>query len=218
MKHQFFLTILFISINSIFSQKSNHPISSSNSNSKTSDSTRDYGKIENGKFKCNLFKWSIEIPSEFTISTQERIKQLEDQGITAIKENSSYKKIKSNEIVHLIGFEKEKYTTFNATYQSLEGTQRISLEEHKNFSSKLITETYTRNGFKIDIQKNNLKLGIHNFYNLKVHLINPQTNQLILTQEVYTAYINDHLFTAVLCYKDENLGKILISKFVTSFD
>jgi hypothetical protein len=175
------------------------------------------GKIEDGKYKCNLFNWQIEIPSDFTITSQESIKQLEDKGYAAMQENATEGKNIRRETNNLIGFEKDKYNTFGVTYESLEGTKKLSLEEHKNFIVKLLEETYTGKGVKFDIAKSDLKLGKHIFYKILVHIYHPKTDQLILTQEFYTAYINNHLFSANINYRDENLGYILSYNFVKSF-
>ena len=217
MKNKLIIIILLISTNCIFSQKNDNIKTTSNSNTKILIDIPENGKIENGKYKCNLFKWEIEIPSDFTITTQERMKQLEKKAYAAIQENTTVGKIVSREPNHLIGFEKDKYTIFVATYQSLEGTKKLSLEEHKNFSAKVVEETYSGKGIKFDLVKNDLKLGVHNFYKIIVHLYHPKTDQLLLTQEIYTAHINDHLFTAAIYYQDEKLGTILSHNFVKSF-
>lgn len=175
------------------------------------------GKIENGKYICNLFNWQIEIPSDFTITSQERIKQLEDKGYEAIQENATEGKNIRRKDNNLIGFEKGPYNTFGASYESLEGTQKLSLQEHKKFIIKLLEETYTGKSIKFDITNSDLILGKHNFYKILIHIYHPNTEQLILTQEFYSAYINNHLFTVNINYKDENLGYILNYNFMKSF-
>jgi hypothetical protein len=217
MKNKLIITVLLISTNYIFSQKNNDVKITPNSNSEIIIDVPENGKIENGKYKCNLFNWEIEIPSDFTITSQERIKQLEDKGYAAMRENATEGKNVIRKTNHLIGFEKDKYNTFGATYEPLEGTKKLSLEEHKNFIVKIFEETYSGKGIKFDIAKSDLQMGKHNFYKVLVHLYHPKTDQLILTQEFYTAYINNHLFTATINYRDENLGRILGYNLVKSF-
>jgi hypothetical protein len=175
------------------------------------------GKVENGQYTCYLFDWEIEIPSGFTITPQERLNQLDDKGHAMIDENTRSEKNIKRQAIHLISFEKDKYNIFAATYESLEGIEERSLEEHKEFVVELLKETYTGSGFKFDITKSDLKLGNHDFYKLLVHLYHSTTGQLFLTQEFYTAYINDHLFMATINYMDEYLGRILTNNFMNSF-
>lgn len=178
---------------------------------------QEQGKIENGKYICNLFKWQLEIPVGFTITSDERIKQLEDKGYSAMQENASEAKRIKRESNTLITFEKDTYNVFNSTYESLEGTKKLSLEEHKNFMLKLLEETYSGKGMKFDIANSDFKLGKHDFYKILIHLYHPKTDSLILTQEYYVAYINNHLFSANINYTNENLGYILSYNFTKSF-
>ncbi len=175
------------------------------------------GKIEDGKYKCNLFDWQIEIPSDFTITSKERIKQLEDKGYEAMKENSSEGKNISPESRTLISFEKDKYNTFAATYETLEGKKKMSFEEYKSFMFKLLQETYSRKGMKFDIVNNDVKLGKYDFNKILVHLYHPKTGELFYTQEIYFTIINNHLYTGAVSYLNENLGAILTQNFIKSF-
>jgi len=214
--NKIYLLLPFLIFSQFNSYSQQNQVVQSNKNELIVEALED-GKIEDGKYKCNLFDWQIEIPSDFTITSQERIKQLEDKGYAAMQENATEGKNIRRKNNNLIGFEKDTYNTFGAKYESLEGTQKLSLQEHKKFIIKLLEETYTGKGIKFDIANSDLILGKHNFYKILVHIYHPKTDQLILTQEFYTAYINNHLFSANINYRDENLGYILSYNFVKSF-
>jgi len=175
------------------------------------------GKIENGKYKCNLFDWQIEIPEGFTITSKERTKELEDKGYEAMKEHSSQGKNISRATTTLISFEKDKYNIFSANYESLVGKKKMTFDEYKAFMLKLLDETYSGKGMKFDIKSSDMKLGKYDFNKIIVHLYHPKTDALILTQEFYSSYINNHLYTAGLNYQDENLGYIMSYNFMKSF-
>lgn len=215
MKKKYFnlLLLTFIPLYCFCQQKQ---INSSNKN-ELIVAVQEDGKIEDGKYKCNLFDWQIEIPSDFTITSQERIKELENKGYEAMKENSSEGKNLSRETAPLISFEKDKYNTFTATYESLEGKKKMSFEEYKSFMSKLLEETYSGKGMKFDIVTSDLKLGKYDFYKILIHLYHPKTEQLIFTQEFYISLFNNHLFTAGVNYQNEDLGSILKQNFIKSF-
>ena len=175
------------------------------------------GKIEDGKYKCNLFDWKIEIPEGFTITTKERTKELEDKGYEAMKEHSTQGKNISRATTTLISFEKDKYNIFSANYESLVGKKKMTFDEYKAFMLKLLDETYSGKGMKFDIKSSDMKLGKYDFNKIIVHLYHPKTDALILTQEFYSSYINNHLYTAGLNYQDENLGYIMGYNFMKSF-
>ncbi|MFH6997167.1 hypothetical protein ACHRVZ_04485 [Flavobacterium sp. FlaQc-57] len=175
------------------------------------------GKIEDNKYKCNLFDWQIEIPEGFTITSKERAKELEDKGYEAMKEHSTEGKNVSRATTTLISFEKDKYNIFSANYESLVGKKKMTFEEYKAFMLKLLDETYSGKGMKYDIANSDLKLGKYNFNKIVVHLYHPKTDALILTQEFYSSYINNHLYTAGLNYQNENAGYIMSYNFMKSF-
>lgn len=175
------------------------------------------GTLQNDKYKCNLFDWEIDIPPGFTVTSEERIKELEDKGYEAIQENAKEGKNIKRETNNLISFEKNKSNLFSVTFESLENTKKLTLEQHKHFISKLLEETYSGKGIKVDIASSDLKLGKHDFYKVLIHLYHPKTNHLILTQEFYASYINNHLFSANINYTDENLGYVMSYNFIKSF-
>jgi hypothetical protein len=212
---KFYLTLLFLTFIPFFGFCQQKPTNSSNKN-ELIIADQD-GKIENGIYKCNLLDWQIEIPSDFTITSKERTKELEDKGYEAMKENSTQGKIISRETTTLISFEKDKYNIFSATYESLVGKQKMTFEEFKAFTVKLLEETYSGKGLKFDSKSSDFKLGKHNFNKILLHLYHPKTGQLILTQEIYSSYINNHLFTAGINYINEDSGNLLRTNFLKSF-
>ena len=175
------------------------------------------GKIENGKYICNLFKWQIDIPSDFTITSKERADQLQEKGYNAMRESVPDAKNVKKESNHLIDFEKNKYNSFGASYDPLSGSIKQTLEEHKNFTGKLVGDTYLAKGVKYDMAESNLKLGKYDFYKILIHIYHPTNKELILTQELYGAYINNHLFSVNINFTDQNLGNILRDNFIRSF-
>lgn len=175
------------------------------------------GKIEDGKYKCNLFDWQIEIPEGFTITSKERTKELEDKGYEAMKEHATEGKNVTRSSTTLISFEKDKYNIFSANYESLIGKKKMTFDEYKAFMFQLLEETYSGKGLKYDIAKSDLKLGKYDFNKILVHLYHPKTDALILTQEFYSSYINNHLYTAGINYQSEDLGYIMSYNFIKSF-
>ena len=72
---------------------------------------------------------------------------------------------------HLIGFEIDKRNNFSSSFETLEGTSKVTLEENKNFVAKLISDTYSKvEGLKFELSKSDMKIGEYDFYKIQVRL------------------------------------------------
>ena len=177
------------------------------------------GKIENNIFICNLFDWKIAIPEGFKVTELKTAEELQNKGYTFIKNN-----VPEGTVVHstppiLIGFERNKYNYFSSSYESLKGDKKVTLEEHKNFSVQLLTNTYIKiKELKSEIKASNLKLGPRQFYKITIRLYNAKNDRLVLTQEIYNTFINNHLFSASINYTNEITGMLLYNKMKKSFE
>ena len=177
------------------------------------------GKIENNIFICNLFDWKIAIPEGFKVTELKTAEELQNKGYTFIKNN-----VPEGTVVHstppiLIGFERNKYNYFSSSYESLKGDKKVTLEEHKNFSVQLLTNTYIKiKELKSEIKASNLKLGPRQFYKITIRLYNAKNDMLVLTQEIYNTFINNHLFSASINYTNEITGMLLYYSLKKSFE
>lgn len=175
------------------------------------------GKVENGVYICNLFDWNIEIPQGYVITDIKRIEELERKGYEAVKnEVPKGMQIRQNP-PHLIGFEMDKRNGFSSSFETLEGTKKVTLEENKNFVAKLLSDTYSKIAtLKFELNKSDLKIGKYDFYKIQVRLYHAKTDELLLTQEYYSSFINNHLFSATMNYTNENAGMLLTYNFLKS--
>jgi hypothetical protein len=204
--------LIIISSNLVFTQVKNQEIIGSKVE------TIENGKIENGVYICNLFDWKITIPEGYELIKKERIEELEKKGYEAIKKETTEGIAINRHPPHLIGFQLNKYNYFNSSLETLVGTKKITLEEHKLFCEKLLKETYsTIKGLKFELTKSDLKLGKHDFYKIKVKIYSEKDDVYLLTQEIYYSFINNNLFSASLNYTNEEVGLILQYNFEKSF-
>lgn len=202
-----FLIIILISF-CTFSQEKN----------KTQSETHVYknGKVENGKFICNLFDWQINIPSCFIISTTEKSKERQNDSYSLVEDNTPNNEEITQISNQLISFETDINNLFVATYEPLKGTKRLTLEEHKVFITKTLEQSYSGK-IKYEITSRNLKLGKYDFYKIVMLLYGPKTNKLVLTQIFYTAFFNEHSFSATIRFQDDSIGNMLEKNFIESF-
>lgn len=177
------------------------------------------GKVENGVYICNLFDWKIEIPQGYLITDVKRIEELEKKGYEAVKKEVPKGMLVRQNRPHLIGFEIDKRNNFSSSFETLEGTNKVTLEENKNFVAKLISDTYSKvEGLKFELSKSDMKIGEYDFYKIQVRLYNAKTDKLLLTQEYYNCFIDNHLFSVSMNYTNENVGMLLTYNFMKSLE
>jgi hypothetical protein len=215
MKSKFLFILLIIFNNPIFSQEKKEVIKGDELIIEVPEN----GKIENGIYICNMFDWKIEIPQGYLITDVKRIEELESKGYEAVKkEVPNGTQIRQNR-PHLIGFGIDKRNNFSSSFETLEGTKKVTLEESKNFVAKLMSDTYSKiEGIKFELNKSDMKIGKYNFYKIQVRLYNAKTDELLLTQEFYNSFIDDHLFSASMNYTTENVGMLLNYNFMKSLE
>lgn len=193
MKLKYLLFFLLLSSNFIFSQEK---VIESNDKEVvlpvTAAKVAQNGKVENGAYTCFKFDWKIKIP--------------EGYGVT-VMQNPTY----------LIGFEVDKRNNFSSSFESLAGTQITSLEDHKNFIVQLFNDTYSKiETLKFDVSSLNMKIGNYDFYKVQTRLYDYKTNELLITQDLYNSFINNHLFSVNVNYNNPNIGKLLTANFLSS--
>lgn len=215
MRVLYIYALMLISINFIFSQEKSSELS--NKKSLTVDIPVN-GKINNGLYVCNQFKWSIMIPDGYEIIDPEKIEQLENSGYEAINKEGSNTLNLNPHPTYLIGFGIDEYNYFTSSFAKLLGTTN-SLEEHKKISEQLLIDTYSKiKELKYELTESEMKIGKHNFYKMKIRLYGAKTDKLLLTQEIYNSFIDDHLFCVSINYTNETIGMLLNYNFINSLE
>lgn len=216
MKNTFIVTFLIASIIVTFSQQKKVKL---NGNEILTIDAPEYGKLENGIYTCNLFEWKINIPENYNVTDLKRTEELENKGYEATKNANPDVKVNPHP-TQLIGFEKDKYNTFKSSYESLVGTKKVTLEEHKKFSEKLLSDTYSKiKEVKFELfSSSDIKLGKYIFYKIQIRLFNAKNDKLLLTQELYNTFINNHLFSVSINYTNEEDGMLLNYTFKKSLE
>ena len=177
------------------------------------------GKVENGIYYCYKFDWKIEIPSDYKITEIERVRELEKKGYSALKSEIPNGTDVIKNPPHLISFEKDKRNTFTSSFTPLEGTKKFTLEQHKQFVAKLISDAYSNmKGLRFEQTESNIKIEKYFFYKIQDKLYNEKTKELLLTQDLYNCYINNNLFSVNINYSTEENGKVLTDNFVKSLE
>ncbi len=215
MKPKFLFILLIIFSDSLFSQEKKEVIKGDELIIQAPEN----GKIENGTYICNRFDWKITIPEGYEIIDQKRIEELENKGYKALKEELP-NGIKVNpHPTQLIGFGIDKYNYFKSSFESLAGTKKFTLEEHKKFVEQLLRDTYSKiKELKFELVSSDIKLGKHNFYKIQIRLYNAKNDNLLLTQELYNSFINENLFSVSINYTNQEVGILLNYTFEKSME
>lgn len=204
MKLKLIPLLLLISSNVIFSQeKVTEPHTDEAPKAKSKFASPN-GQIENSVYNCLKFNWKMQIPANYALD-----------AATVVLPNGT---IVSQNPSHLIGFGLEDgRNTFLASFESLTGSNIKSLEEHKDFMIQLLNNTYSNiETLKYELNSSNMKIGNYDFYKIQTKLYDPKTNELLLTQDLYNSFINDHLFSVNINYNRQNIGKLLTDTFIGS--
>lgn len=215
MKSKFLFILLIIFSNLLFSQEKKEVIKGD----KLIIEVPENGRIENGIYTCNRFDWKIPIPDGYKVTDQKRTEEIENKGYEALsKEIPNGIKVNKHP-TQLIGFEIGKYDNFKSSFESLIGTKKFTLEEHKKFSEQLLSDTYSKvKELKFELISTDLKLGKYSFYKIKIRLYNAKNDKLLLTQEIYNSFINEHLFSVGINYTDKEVGMLLNYTFEKSME
>ena len=215
MKIKFIITILLVSINTIFSQEK---IIRTNGNEIITVDNSKNGKVENGVYTCNLFDWKIKIPKNYKISDTKKLEEISAKGDDIIEKNllDGTKLQKRN---HLIGFELNSQNTFSANFNSLDNNKKMSLEEHKNFVINILKQSYGQiKNARFEFKTSDIKIGKYQFYKITVDGFSTTNNKLVLSQIYYNTYIKNHVFGVLITYNNAKEGKILEDNFLNSLD
>jgi hypothetical protein len=214
MKHKFIILLLLISFNYSCSQEK---VIKTNENEIIETKREENGKVENGIYTFTKINWNIKIPEKYTITEITEIEKLNQKGNTEIKKNIS-EKSNIQERIHLIAFSLNSQNTFSASLNSLKNTKKITLEEHKKFTTELLKNTFSKiENAKFEFNVSDIVIGKYKFYKIKIEGYNKSNNKLVLTQIYYNCFINEYLFGALINYNNENEGKVLEENFINSF-
>jgi len=213
MKSKFLFILLIVFSNPVFSQEKKEVIKGDELIIEVPEN----GKLENGIYSCYVFDWKIEIPDGYQITDIKRIEELEKKGYDALKKEVPEGQQINPHPKHLVGFGIDKRNNFSSNIESLKGTKRVTLEEHKNFGAQLLTDTYSKiSALKFELTKSDIKIGKYDFYKIRVKLYNAKTDELLLTQDLYNSFIKDYLFSANINSSNESVEKLLTDNFLKS--
>jgi hypothetical protein len=183
-----------------------------------SEKITENGNYENRVYTCNKFDWNIEVPKGYSIRTIQQEDDFEKIGYEALeKETIGGIGIKKNPS-HLIAFGIDDLNNFSSTFESLKGTERMSIDEHQKFVANLISKTYS-NFKELEFEKelSTENIGKYKFYKIQFKLYSEKTKELFLTQVIYNTYVKDNLFGAAINYSNEKVNKDLTKSFKNSF-
>lgn len=203
MKLKFIFLSLLITSNFIFSQEKVTESHADETLNVKPKGVSPNGRIENGTYTCLKFNWKMQIPSGYQMD-----------AATVILPNGT---IISQNPSHLIGFGIDGRNTFLASLESLTGSQIKSLEEHKDFMIQLFNDTYSKiETLKFELSSATMKIGNYDFYKIQTKLYDPKTKELLLTQDLYNSFIDNHLFSVNINYNNLKVGKSLTEIFTGS--
>ena len=180
--------------------------------------TSETGKVENRIYNCGSFKWKIKIPENYFLTEEKELEKLEEKGNEEIKKNLQ-RNIRIQNRRHLIGFKLDNQNTFSASFNPLDKTQKITLDEHQKLILELLKKAFSKiENAKFEFKTSKEKLGDYQFYKIKVEGYNKLDNKLVITQIYYNSFIKENLFGVLITYNSTSQGELLETNFLNSLN
>ncbi len=176
----------------------------------------DEGEIEERVYHSKDIGWTMKIPKGWEIMQRDVVQQQSDKGLEAISETLD-SEIDVSQLKQLINLKKDEFHLFLSTSEKFDLTYEGEWEENNEVLKKVLYDTYTSKGIKLDTSSTNTMVSGLKFSVFKIKLYGPN-GEVILYQDMYSRYINGFDFAATLNYirpkeKDEILRAWKRSKF-----
>ncbi|WP_033957040.1 hypothetical protein [Psychroserpens jangbogonensis] len=178
----------------------------------------DEGKVENDFYSSKEIGWTMNIPSNWEVTSREQNEENQKKGLDVI-EDMVDGEIDISGLKNLIGFQKNVFNMFQSTSEPFELEYEGEWEENNAGLKILIYETYLQQGIKTDSTATKIvKIDDLDFHTYTFTIYSPK-DEVILNQIMYSRLINGFDFGVNINYnnesdKDEMLEVWLNSKFI----
>ena len=175
----------------------------------------DEGKVENNFYTSEEIGWTIEIPKDWTIVDKEQTKATNQKGAKALEETLDTNLDFSN-LRNLISFQKNPFNIFQSTSEPFELEYEGEWEETSAAMKELLYNTYLNQGIKVDSSATSIEKIDGLDFRLTTFTVYSPKGELILTQLMFSSFINGFDFGVNINYNNEKDRDELLKVFMNS--
>ena len=168
----------------------------------------DEGKIEGEVYTSKEIGWTIQIPSDWTINSKDKLETDYEKGRKAIEEVAG--EFDSSGLKHLISFQKNQFNIFQSTSDPFKLEYEGEWEDNNEGIKVLLYEAYTNQGIKIDTSSSKTTIDEVDFKVFHITIYSPK-GEVVLYQDMYGSHINGFDFGANLNYNNDKDKEALMT-------
>lgn len=173
------------------------------------------GKVEGNIYTSKEIGWTMEIPQGWKVIDKEKSEEFQEQGKKAL-ENNTDATVDLNGLKMLISFQKDQFNIFQSTSEAFNLEYEGQWEENNAATKAIIYATYVNMGIQADsTATKTVTIDGLDFQTYTFAIRDPEGN-VIMTQTMFTRYINGFGFGANINYNNEKDRDEMFKAFLNS--
>lgn len=173
------------------------------------------GKVEGNLYTSEEIGWTMEIPQGWKVIDKEKSEEFQEQGKKAL-ENNTDATVDLNGLKMLISFQKDQFNIFQSTSEPFNQEYEGQWEENNAATKAIIYATYVNMGIQADsTATKTISIDGLDFQSYTFAIRAPEGN-VIMTQTMFTRYINGFGFGANINYNNEKDRDEMFKAFLNS--
>lgn len=173
------------------------------------------GKVEGNIYTSEEIGWTMEIPQGWKVIDKEKSEEFQEQGKKAL-ENNTDATVDLNGLKMLISFQKDQFNIFQSTSEPFNQEYKGQWEENNAATKAIIYATYVNMGIQADsTATKTISIDGLDFQSYTFAIRAPEGN-VIMTQTMFTRYINGFGFGANINYNNEKDRDEMFKAFLNS--
>ncbi len=161
------------------------------------------GKIDSTyKYTCSEIGWQTMLPKDWNMLTKEQLNDMNAKGKDLL-EKSTGQQVDMSAVKELVNMRKDKFNSFLSTIEHYDSTLFRSVSEYNSYIDKMITNAYTSKNIKFDDKEDSEQIDGVMFQTLELHLYAPGSDNIILTQKMFSAILHGYGFSMTINYNND---------------
>ena len=175
----------------------------------------DEGNIENNIYKSNEIGWEIEIPKGWDLITMEETDAFQDKGEDLLQ-TMVEDDIDMSQLRNLLAFKKNAFNMFQSSSEPFEIEDEGEWKENNKALKELLEDAFAQEGIKIKASDISTEIIDGLEFMVYTFTIYSPDDKVILTQIMYSIWINGFDFGVNINYNDNNYKNEMLTAFRNS--